>query len=111
MFMRIGILATASIPCSAVILKYSHPLTHTLTYTLQVCHEAAMGPIRELGFAALRTVRPEDVRPLAVRVREKGMGLTCVYVRIYICLCTVCWSIYNTIRILIAHNSDPLTGL
>lgn len=26
-----------------------------------------MGPIRELGFAALRTVRPEDVRPLALK--------------------------------------------
>jgi hypothetical protein len=27
-----------------------------------------MGPIRELGFAALKTVRPEEVRPLAVKV-------------------------------------------
>lgn len=32
-----------------------------------VCHEAAMGPIRELGFAALKTVKPEEVRQLAVR--------------------------------------------
>jgi SpoVK/Ycf46/Vps4 family AAA+-type ATPase len=29
-----------------------------------VCQEAALGPIRELGAAALRTVRAEDVRPL-----------------------------------------------
>jgi len=38
-----------------------------------VCHEAAMGPIRELGFAALKTIKPEDVRPLAVRDFESSV--------------------------------------
>ena len=67
-----------------------------------------MGPIRELGFAALRTVRPEDVRPLAVRVREEGWGLMCMFA-ICVCLFTVCLTIYITIHILvlIAHNYDP----
>lgn len=32
-----------------------------------------MGPIRELGFAALKTVRPEDVRPLNVRDFEAAV--------------------------------------
>jgi len=31
-----------------------------------VCQEAAMGPIRELGPAALRTVKEEDVRKVSV---------------------------------------------
>ena len=63
-------------------------LTPTLTLTLKVCHEAAMGPIRELGFAALRTVRPEDVRPLAVRVREGGVWHVCACdMCICICIC------------------------
>jgi hypothetical protein len=35
----------------------------------QVCQEAALGPIRELDAAALRSVRPEDVRPLSEQVR------------------------------------------
>ena len=39
-----------------------------LDVPLQLCHEAAMGPIRELGIEALRTVRAEDVRMLAVKV-------------------------------------------
>lgn len=38
-----------------------------------VCHEAAMGPIRELGFAALKTIKPEDVRALAVRDFEAAV--------------------------------------
>jgi SpoVK/Ycf46/Vps4 family AAA+-type ATPase len=29
-----------------------------------VCHEAALGPIREIGTAALRTIRAEEVRPM-----------------------------------------------
>lgn len=36
----------------------------TITSSPQVCQEAAMGPIRELGPAALLKVRPEDVRAL-----------------------------------------------
>lgn len=35
---------------------------------LQVCQEAALGPIRELGAAALRTVKAEDVRNLNEQV-------------------------------------------
>jgi hypothetical protein len=34
----------------------------------QVCQEAALGPIRELDAAALRSVRAEDVRPLSEQV-------------------------------------------
>ena len=33
-----------------------------------VCHEAAMGPIRELGFAALKTVKVDEVRQLKLKV-------------------------------------------
>ena len=29
-----------------------------------------MGPIRELGFDALRTVKPEDVRKLGIQVHD-----------------------------------------
>lgn len=38
-----------------------------------------MGPIRELGFAALKTVRAEDVRPLAVKV-------ICRLLWVFVCL-------------------------
>ena len=34
----------------------------------KVCQEAALGPIRELGAAALRTVKAEDVRNLNEQV-------------------------------------------
>ena len=42
---------------------------HSFTSFLKVCQEAAMGPIRELGPAALLKVRPEDVRALTEVVR------------------------------------------
>ncbi len=29
-----------------------------------MCHEAALGPIRELGAAALRTIKAEEVRAI-----------------------------------------------
>ena len=48
------------------------PITahHTTTpHRTQVCHEAAMGPIRELGPAALLSVKAEDVRALEEKVR------------------------------------------
>ena len=35
-----------------------------------MCHEAAMGPIRELGPAALLSVKAEDVRALEEKVRK-----------------------------------------
>ena len=35
-----------------------------------VCHEAAMGPIRELGFAALKTVKVDEVRQLQLKVSK-----------------------------------------
>jgi hypothetical protein len=38
---------------------------------MQVCHEAAMGPIRELGPAALLSVKAEDVRALEEKVRNR----------------------------------------
>ena len=39
----------------------------------QVCHEAALGPIREMSAAALRTVKAEDVRPINVRDFESAI--------------------------------------
>lgn len=43
---------------------------------MQVCHEAAMGPIRELGPAALLSVKAEDVRALEEKVRNR-LNLIC----------------------------------
>lgn len=36
----------------------------------QVCHEAALGPIRELGAAALRTIKAEEVRCINDQVSD-----------------------------------------
>lgn len=35
---------------------------------MQMCQEASLGPIRELGPAALRTIKAEEVRPLNEQV-------------------------------------------
>jgi hypothetical protein len=35
---------------------------------IKVCHDAAMGPIRELGLAAIRTVQADQVREVAIQV-------------------------------------------
>jgi SpoVK/Ycf46/Vps4 family AAA+-type ATPase len=32
--------------------------------SLQVCHEAALGPIREVSAARLKTIKAEEVRPM-----------------------------------------------
>jgi spastin len=48
-----------------------------------VCHEAAMGPIRELGFAALKTVKVDEVRPLQVKVSQ---SLTFIHLFIHFTL-------------------------
>jgi hypothetical protein len=56
-----------------------------------VCQEAALGPIRELGAAALRTVRAEDVRPLNEEVPDEfcyveWLGIIFGFSFSYICL-------------------------
>ena len=43
-----------------------------------MCHEAAMGPIRELGPAALLSVKAEDVRALEEKVRRLIMVIRCI---------------------------------
>ena len=52
----------------ADIYPINKPFSQTTPYHKQVCHEAAMGPIRELGPAALLSVKAEDVRALEEKV-------------------------------------------
>ena len=39
-----------------------------IIFGMQVCKEAAMGPLRELNPEMLRTVRPEEVRSIHEQV-------------------------------------------
>ena len=57
---------------------FSTSLIHSFT-PLKVCQEAAMGPIRELGPAALLKVRPEDVRALTEVVRTHQLANSDVF--------------------------------
>ena len=53
---------------------------------LQVCQEAALGPIRELGAAALRTVKAEDVRNLNEQVYTLRCMFGIKYILYFVCL-------------------------
>jgi len=46
-----------------------------------MCQEASLGPIRELGPAALRTIRAEEVRSLNEQVHSDSDML---------CMCCLC---------------------
>lgn len=41
----------------------------------QVCHEAALGPIREVSASQLRTIKPEDVRPIQIKDFENAVQI------------------------------------
>lgn len=60
---------------------------HFPTHThMQVCHEAAMGPIRELGPAALLSVKAEDVRALEEKVRNRLNFISLIELSARLCL-------------------------
>jgi hypothetical protein len=74
----------------------------------QVCHEAAMGPIRELGPAALLAVKAEDVRALEEKVTTQSVYLSLFPHK---CLLTaVKWSICGSISsksFVLFHSNFP----